>query len=82
MDRRPAYFVENDKMSRTLVGAALVLALWPTPPAPAQSGGRSGRGPAVGAPAPEIEGEDLFGRTFSLSEYRGRVVVLAFWGNW
>lgn len=33
---------------------------------------------AVGKPAPEIEGTDLDGHPFRLSDYRGRVVVLAF----
>jgi acetyl esterase/lipase len=36
----------------------------------------------VGRPAPEIEGEDLDGRRFRLSDYRGKVVVLDFWGHW
>ncbi len=31
---------------------------------------------------PEIEAEDLDGVTFKLSDYRGKVVVLDFWGNW
>src|SRR5262249_20065479 len=39
---------------------------------------RERRALAVGAPAPEIQGTDLDGRTFRLSEYRGRVVVLDF----
>jgi hypothetical protein len=37
---------------------------------------------SIGKVAPEIEGEDLDGKKFSLSEYRGKVVVLDFWGNW
>jgi hypothetical protein len=37
---------------------------------------------AVGKPAPEIDGEDLDGRRFKLSDYRGKVVVLDFWGHW
>ncbi|MFQ5653938.1 MAG: peroxiredoxin family protein [Planctomycetota bacterium] len=37
---------------------------------------------AIGKVAPEIEGEDIFARSFRLSEYRGKVVVLDFWGNW
>jgi hypothetical protein len=37
---------------------------------------------AIGKPAPEIEAEDLDGVTFKLSDYRGKVVVLDFWGNW
>ena len=35
--------------------------------------------PRVGRPAPEIEGVDADGRTFRLSDYRGRVVLLHFW---
>ena len=68
-------------MSRMLLGASLVLALWSTPPVQAQRD-TSERGPAVGTRAPEIEGEDLSGRPFRLSDYRGKVVVLDFWGNW
>ncbi len=37
---------------------------------------------AIGKVAPEIAGEDLDGRKFKLSDYRGKVVVLDFWGNW
>jgi hypothetical protein len=36
----------------------------------------------VGALAPEIEGGDLDGNRFKLSDYRGKVVVLDFWGHW
>ena len=37
---------------------------------------------SVGNNAPEIDGEDLEGRRMCLSDYRGKVVVLSFWGNW
>lgn len=37
---------------------------------------------SVGKPAPEIEGEDIDGHKFKLSEYRGKVVFLDFWGFW
>jgi cytochrome oxidase Cu insertion factor (SCO1/SenC/PrrC family) len=37
---------------------------------------------SVGAVAPEIEGEDLAGTNFKLSDYRGKVVLLDFWGDW
>jgi thiol-disulfide isomerase/thioredoxin len=37
---------------------------------------------AVGKPAPEVEGEDVDGKPFRLSDYRGKVVVLTFSGNW
>ncbi len=36
----------------------------------------------VGKEAPEIAGEDLAGVAFRLSDYRGKVVLLDFWGNW
>jgi hypothetical protein len=32
--------------------------------------------------APEIEAEDIDGKTFKLSDYRGKVVMLDFWGHW
>jgi peroxiredoxin len=37
---------------------------------------------AVGKIAPEIEGKDHEGRSFALRDYRGKVVVLTFSGNW
>jgi thiol-disulfide isomerase/thioredoxin len=37
---------------------------------------------AAGKPAPEIDGLDLDGRPMTLSGYRGRVVLLNFWGTW
>jgi peroxiredoxin len=37
---------------------------------------------AVGKVAPDIEGKDQDGTPFALSEYRGKVVVLTFSGNW
>ena len=36
----------------------------------------------VGKAAPDIEGEDLDGVAFKLSDYKGKVVMLDFWGNW
>jgi hypothetical protein len=38
--------------------------------------------PLVGKPAPEIVGEDVDGAKFKLSDYRGKVVLLDFWGHW
>jgi hypothetical protein len=37
---------------------------------------------AVGKPSPEIAGVDLDSVAFKLSDYRGKVVLLDFWGNW
>ena len=34
---------------------------------------------SVGKVAPDIKGRDQDGRTFKLSEYRGKVVLLYFW---
>ena len=36
----------------------------------------------IGNQAPEIQGEDIDGVKFKLSDYRGKVVVLDFWGDW
>ncbi len=36
----------------------------------------------IGQEAPDITAEDIDGVEFSLSDYRGKVVVLDFWGNW
>jgi thiol-disulfide isomerase/thioredoxin len=37
---------------------------------------------SVGMAAPEIVGEDLDGRPLKLSDFRGKVVLLDFWGAW
>jgi cytochrome oxidase Cu insertion factor (SCO1/SenC/PrrC family) len=39
-------------------------------------------GLAVGNLAPDIVGSDLDGNEFKLSDYRGKVVMLDFWGDW
>ena len=36
----------------------------------------------VGSTAPDIEGKDFDGVEFRLSDYRGKVVMLDFWGQW
>lgn len=36
----------------------------------------------VGQTAPDITGEDVSGVPFALSDYRGQVVLLDFWGDW
>jgi hypothetical protein len=38
--------------------------------------------PSIGKAAPDIKGEDLDGKRFKLSDYKGKVVLLDFWGNW
>ncbi len=37
---------------------------------------------SVGKVAPDIEGKDLDDEPFKLSDYRGKVVMLDFWGDW
>jgi hypothetical protein len=37
---------------------------------------------SVGKVAPDIEGQDLDGKKFKLSDYRGKVVVIDFWAFW
>jgi len=37
---------------------------------------------AIGTVAPNIVGEDADGLKFQLTDYRGKVVVLDFWGEW
>jgi thiol-disulfide isomerase/thioredoxin/tetratricopeptide (TPR) repeat protein len=36
----------------------------------------------IGSVAQEIDGEDINGKRFKLSDHRGKVVVLDFWANW
>ena len=36
----------------------------------------------VGCEAPEIEGKDADGVSFKLSDYRGKYVIVIFWGGW
>src|SRR5262249_29835727 len=54
----------------------------PAPIAPATSPAILTVGLQVGNLAPEIEGEDIDGKNFKLSDYRGKVVLLDFWGHW
>jgi cytochrome oxidase Cu insertion factor (SCO1/SenC/PrrC family) len=36
----------------------------------------------VGKKAPDIAEPDLDGKQFKLTDYRGKVILLYFWGNW
>jgi len=44
--------------------------------------GGEGEGLEVGNTAPEIAGKDSAGKEFKLSDYRGKVVLIDFWGFW
>jgi len=37
---------------------------------------------AIGKPVPDIEGSDLKGVEFKLSDYKGKVTLISFWGHW
>jgi cytochrome oxidase Cu insertion factor (SCO1/SenC/PrrC family) len=37
---------------------------------------------SLGKVAPNIQGEDASGKRMSLDDYRGKVVLLTFWGDW
>jgi hypothetical protein len=37
---------------------------------------------SVGKIAPEIDADDIDGKSFKLSDYRGKVVLISFWGHW
>lgn len=37
---------------------------------------------SIGMVAPDIQGVDLAGNAFALSDYEGKVVLLDFWGDW
>lgn len=37
---------------------------------------------SVGVVAPDIEGKDIAGKEFTLSSFRGKVVMVTFWGHW
>ncbi len=61
-------------MKRIIFTAILSLALSAT--TTAQSA------PRIGAAAPEITGKDIFGKPLKLSQFKGKVVLLDFWGDW
>ena len=44
--------------------------------------GMAGRPPLIGGPAPEVSLKDLQGQDVSLSDFRGKVVLLNFWATW
>jgi hypothetical protein len=54
----------------------------PPPGRQSPTAGQGQVGTEVGMTAREIEGEDIDGKPFKLSDYRGKVVLLDFWGHW
>jgi hypothetical protein len=80
----------GDEDERVWEGGAPPVGVGPGAGPGAKAGGNAGAtpiqpiggGPQVGQPAPEIAAEDVDGVQFKLSDYRGKVVMLDFWGNW
>lgn len=76
----------------TVAGAIAVLFVWMTPRAAAREVRAACTGlqsaasnPALGklpVQAPELAAPDYTGKVVHLSDYRGKVVVLNFWGSW
>ena len=67
-----------------LVAGLLVFIGLPTWPVPAAAGapGAPAPAPVTGAPAPDFTLQDLDGKTVTLSELKGQVVVINFWATW
>ena len=50
--------------------------------APARATATGRRGTDPGDSLPEISGRDFDGQPFKLSDYRGKVIMVDFWGDW
>ena len=62
--------------------AGILLPLLLLPFVSCRSPGPAPAGTGVGEVARDIAGVDLDGVAFKLSDYRGKVVFLDFWGDW
>lgn len=78
-----------ERRSSWILGAALVLIVAAIGLFQALGGDDDGgNGPSsldiatIGKPAPDFSMETFSGETFTLSEHRGEVVVMNFWGSW
>ena len=69
-------------LSRVGLGALLTAALLLASSSAQAQGRHLPTDLAIGKVAPEISGVDVDGSKFKLSDYRGKVVVLDFWGDW
>jgi hypothetical protein len=65
-----------------LLAAAHGCNLFQAPRSPKPQETLVAEGPRIGETAPEIDGEDVDGARLKLSDFRGKVVVVDFWGNW
>jgi hypothetical protein len=58
--------------------AAALAAAWTLAPARAQGG----NSPLVGKPAPAVKVKDLAGKDHSLTEFKGKIILLNFAASW
>ncbi|MEZ4702561.1 MAG: TlpA disulfide reductase family protein [Rhodothermales bacterium] len=69
-------------ITRFFAAAALLLLASSCQPDPGAAPGPVAVGVQVGLMAPDFEGPSLGGRPVRLAEYRGRYVLVDFWGTW
>jgi len=69
-------------MKRCILQLGVITALLALLPTAFHAADQSKTGFEIGNTAPEITGNDLEGKPMKLSEFRGKVVMLDFWGFW
>lgn len=75
--------MKNRSLKHSLTLVAVIFAVVAFAVAADESGSRAVLQPAgQRKPAPEIKLEDSLGKTATLAQYRGQVVVLDFWATW
>ena len=79
--------MKPSRRSKRSYGDLALAALGNLKPKPGEPGAEpssfpEGVGLEVGQVAPEIQGLDARGMPMKLADFRGRVVVLDFWGDW
>src|SRR5689334_21209745 len=75
--------MKNSSSKYSLAAIAMLFAIVALAVAADESGSRAVLQPAgQRKPAPEIKLEDSLGKTATLAQYRGQVVVLDFWATW
>ncbi len=84
LERRAAYkFARHNPRSFMKRIALVVPVLFLTTALHAEAASQPAQGGfEIGQTAPEIEGQDIEGKPMKLSEFRGKVVVINFWGFW